>query len=397
MQSSGFERADTFAREVFVTHLRPGASSFHVKRRIVAWGIVAAVALLSYGGYIVWRAQRNLVTLDVRNMDVRKVVSKIEWQTWERILVHNDVQGKVTFKVERVPIEEVLNIISDQISTRWTRYYPLYSKSDSLVTFKKAVRGDVEPETAGWTNLQTRGGFRGGPGGPGPGGMFGDVVRSQNNLVNLELINRDLDFATLALARFSQARIVPENGTSGHITTHLQQVPYQKAVAAVAKQVNRKWDQFYALQPGFGFGRDGGPGGRDRDVARGEGRGEFGRGERRRDGTNRVDDPQFAEDRQERRDAERQRMQEAQLATMTAEEQKKAEEDRQRFEAMRNMSPEERQKAFQEMASRPEFQQRMQQRQMNQLKNTTPQQRAERDKRRTEWQQRRQQGSGQGR
>lgn len=368
-----------------------------MNKRILAWGIVAVVALLSYGGYAAWRAQRNLVTLDVRDMDVRKVVSKIQWQTWERILVHKEIEGKVTLKVERVPLEEVLTIISDQLSLRWSRLYPLYTKGDSLVAFKKAVRGDVDPASVGWTNLQTR---MGGRGFGGPGGGFGDIVRGQNNLVNLKLDNKDLDFTLLALARFSQARLVPENGTSGNIKLQLEQVPYQQAVASVAKQVNRKWEQFYALQPGFGFGRDGGPGGRDFARNDGDGRGEFGRGEfgrRRGDGTNQVE---TAEEREARRDAEREKMREAQLATMTAEEQKKQEEERARWEAIRNLPEAEREKAFAELRASPEFQQRQQafqQRQMNQLKNSTPEQRAERYKQRMERQQRWQQtGGGQG-
>ena len=52
--------------------------------------------LLAVGGYYAWaafRAHRNLVTLDVRNMEVRKVIRKIESQTWERIRVEKSVQG----------------------------------------------------------------------------------------------------------------------------------------------------------------------------------------------------------------------------------------------------------------------------------------------------------------
>ena len=75
-------------------------------------------AALFYGGWAAVRAHRDLVTLNVRNMDVRKVVSKIQWQTWERIIVNNDVSGKVTLNVRKVPLESVLHIVAMQTSSR---------------------------------------------------------------------------------------------------------------------------------------------------------------------------------------------------------------------------------------------------------------------------------------
>jgi len=359
-----------------------------VKRRILFWGIVLGVALMSWGGYLAWRAHNNLVTLDVHYMDVRQVASKIEWQTWERILVHKEVQGKVTLNVHNAPLEEVLNIIAEQTSARWSALYPLYTKGDSLVEFKQVARGDRAVEGSRWTNFyQGRfGGRGGGPGGPG-GGMFGENLRNDTRVIDLQLDHKDLTFAALALSRVSQAHVVPENGTAGMISTHLARVPYSKAVASVAKQVNRKWDQFFTLQPnGFGrdFARDGEGGRRDR--------GDFGGRRFGTNDTNRVDDPAFAESRREQFEAQRQIQFEAQLATMTPEEQKKAKEQQQEMEQLRNMTPEERQQKFQEMMSRPEVQQRMQQRMMGGVMNTTPEQRVERAQRRAQWQQRRTQG-----
>ena len=89
-----------------------------VKRRILTISGVAAILLLAWGGYRGWQARNDLVTLNVRNMDVRKVISKIEWQTWERIIVHNEVQGKITLNVTRVPMNAVLEIIGEQTESR---------------------------------------------------------------------------------------------------------------------------------------------------------------------------------------------------------------------------------------------------------------------------------------
>jgi type II secretory pathway component HofQ len=86
-----------------------------MKRILIS--VAIGVALL-WAGYRVYRAHYNLVTLKVRDMDVRQAVSKIEWQTWERIIVNKDVSGKVTFDVHDVPLDAVLDIIALQTSGR---------------------------------------------------------------------------------------------------------------------------------------------------------------------------------------------------------------------------------------------------------------------------------------
>ena len=118
---------------------------------------MALLAGGGYAGYRIYKAEKNLVTLDVRNLEVREVADKIESQTHEKIIVHKDVQGKITLNVKNATMEEVLNIITDQTEGRWSALYPLYSTGDSLDKFKKVARGDLEAETSGWTNLQQRG------------------------------------------------------------------------------------------------------------------------------------------------------------------------------------------------------------------------------------------------
>ena len=76
--------------------------------QVVLLGGVLLAAAIGYASWFAWRAHRNLVTLDVRNMEVRQVVKKISWQTWEEIFVHKDVRGKVTLKVRKMPLEQVL-------------------------------------------------------------------------------------------------------------------------------------------------------------------------------------------------------------------------------------------------------------------------------------------------
>ena len=346
-----------------------------MKRRVYIWGSVLLVALLIWAGNRAWQAHLNLVTLDVREADVRDVVRKIEWQTWETIVVNKDVKGKVTINVHKVPLEEVMGIISEQTSSRFSALYPIFSKNNSVVKLRKLVRGDLDPASAGWTNFNSRGagGGRGGFGGP---GGFADTVRGQNSLVSLTLSGKDLSFAALALARFSQAQVVPEDGASGMISLQLAQVPFTEAVAKVAKQAHRKWEVLYALQDRPDFGGRGGDNEGRRGFGRGDGEGETNRQAR-------------FEARQEERTAERERETEARLATMTPEEQAKAKEEQKKFEEIRNMPPEERQKAFEAMRNDPANRQRGENRAMSALKNSTPDQRVQRSQRIAERSQRR--------
>jgi hypothetical protein len=212
-------------------------------RTFVIWGSV--LLLMSWVGYRIYLAHADLVTLHVHDMDVRKVIPKIEWQTWEHIVLNKDVNGKVTLNVKRVPLTEVLNIIALQTSARWTALYPIYSRSAATVKLEKVVRGEVPGASNGWANLDKAPAWKNGG-----GSMFGNAIRNGNNVVSAQFIAKDLDFAALALSRFAQAQVVPEDGASSAlINLKLNQAPFQKAVALVAKQAHRKWDKIFTLQP----------------------------------------------------------------------------------------------------------------------------------------------------
>jgi hypothetical protein len=346
--------------------------------------------LLAWLAHRAWLAHQNLVTLDVRDADVRDVLRKCEWQTWETIVVHKDVKGKVTYTCYKVPLEEALAVISEQTSTRISAVYPIYSQSKSFVNLRKLARGDVYRDTAGWTNFtmvgNNNGGGRGGSGGGrGGGGGFGET-RSQNTPVTLNVAAKDLGFTALALARFSNAQVVPEDGADGLITLSLQQVPFVDAVAKVAKSAHKKWDVFYSVQAQLDMfadrGGDGGFGGR--------------RGFGREGDTNSFNTNRWSELREER-EAQRERDQEIRLATMTPEDQAKEKERQEQFEKMRDMTPEQRQQAFQDMQNNPQFAQdraRAETRMNNAFKNSTPEQRVERTRRMVEMRKRREQQQG---
>jgi hypothetical protein len=361
-----------------------------VKRRIYIWSSVLAVVVAVWIGGKAVQASKNLVTLDVRDADVRDVLRKCSWQTWETIVVHKNVKGTVTLHVEKAPLEDVLGIISEQTSTRISAVYPIYSKRSSFVNLRKLARGDVYRDTAGWTNFTMVGGG-GGRGGGGPGGFggrggdfggFGEGMLPQNAPITLNVAAKDLSFATTALARRANSQIVPEDGANPLITLNLQQVPLKDAVEKIARAANRKSDVFYSVQAqpeafaerGFeGFGRRGPD----------DGEGRFGRRDRESD-TNRQ---ARLESRQDERDAMRQREMEIRLATLTPEEQAKAKEEQQKMEELRNLPPDQRAQAFQQMANDPRNSQnfqRFENRMNNSFKYAKPEQRVERARRNAE-------------
>jgi len=308
-------------------------------KKILLWAL--AILLTSgtgWGVYAAYRAHSNLVTLNVHDADVRKVVRSIEWQTWEKIIVGHDVNGKVTLNVYKAPLERVLTILSEQTSSRWTTVYPLYSSHKSLAALGNLIAGSGSAETNGWSAFQIRG-MRFGE------GTLGANLREQNQLVSLKVLNQDVSVAALALQRFAQAQVVPEDGTKGNVFLTLSGGSMKQAVARLAKQVNRSWTRFYAMQPGF------------------------------RPETARRDAP--PEPSPEQRERFEQQFQ-AQLETMTSEERQQAEQRRQQWQEIRSLSPEQRRERMAQMMSNPAFQQQMQQRMVQHIKDTTPDQRANR-------------------
>jgi hypothetical protein len=371
-------------------HAKPWPVVNFVNRRMYIWVSVLVALGLAWGGRKVYLAKKNLVYLDVRDMDVREVVKKCEWQTWELIVVNKDVRGKVTLSVRGVPLEEVLGMIGEQTSSRASAVYPIFSESKSFVNIRKIARGEITHNTGGWTNFVVaadrggRGGRGGGFGGPGgPAGFGIDGIKTQDSPVTLDVSAKDLGFAALALSRAAQAQVVPEDGADALVSVQVTQVPLTDAVAKVAKQAKRKWDVFYTLQdsPDF-FARGDFEDGGDRREG-------FGRRFREGD-TNGFDTNRWAEMR-EQREAGREREMEARLATMTPEEKAKAEEQRAQFEQMRNASPEQRREMFEQMRNNPEMRQRMENRSISYLNNSTPEGRAERGRQQIERRARRQQ------
>jgi len=341
----------------------------------IALGLLAAAV----GIYALWTAiqvHRNLVTLNVRNMEVRKVVKKIEWQTWETILVHTNVQGTVTLNVRKMPLDQVLRMVGEQASARSSVIYPLYSSAKSLQWLKRGLRGEVDPTQYGWTNLQSPGGFRGGPRmGPG-GGPFGapQAQSSQNQLVSFQIINKDVEFARQVFDRFAQVQIVPEDGTKGMIKLILNKAPVSKAVGELAKKAHRNWTKLYVLRGGFGPGGRGGFGGPPPQFAAREPN-QAGPG-RDRNGPPQMTTEQREEFRAQRQAAEQEFMQGLPAAERQRLEQAQQEREKQ-FQEMQNLTPEQRRERFAKMGPGAGFDRMNRER----IRNSTPEQRLQMQRR----------------
>lgn len=345
----------------------------NTRKQIITITLLLVLAAATYVSWAAVRAHRNLVTLDVRNMDVRKVVGKIEWQTWEDIYVDKPVTGKVTLRVRGVPLDEVLRAIGDQTSSRSLVLYPLYSSRDSFKKLEASLRGEVDPATHGWKSLAAASGRGAGPMfanfGPG-GGPFGAMPENSGQLVSLSIHGKDIPFAVSAFGRFAQARVVPEDGVAEVVSLTVNKAPVEKAVEKLAEKAKRDWAKVYVLRGGFG-----GPGGSGRMQLA------FRDGDRPERGSRvELTEEQRAQMR-EQRDAREQELKEA---LPVAERQKIEEAEAQRQEqmqAMAGMTPEQRREQMaQMMGANRQMDRNMRQR----LLNSTPEQRAQMNQRRRE-------------
>jgi hypothetical protein len=309
--------------------------------------VLALAGLTSYGGFITWRAHRNLVTLHVRNAPVEKVMSSLRWQTWEKFVWNKDIKGQVTLDVDRMPLESVLAIIGEQIQARWSAVYPIYLHKQSLDSLDQALRGNISYSESHFTNVQSRPfamrGFA--PGGEQPA----------SGLVSLQLSNQDLTISALALQRFAPAQVFPENGWSPKINLTLAHESFDRAVSKVAKQARRSWTKLYALEPMRGFAP--GVGGRGNP---GEERG-----------------TRLTQTDPERQERNRERSEQL-LDTLSPEDRQKAEARMEERREMQNLSPQDRQQVMEARMNTPEAQARAQERMSAGIKNTTPEQRRDR-------------------
>lgn len=304
------------------------------------WTLVGFGTLLVYGVFFMMRARSNLVTLDVRNADVRAVISKLEWQTWENIYASPDVKGTVTLKVSKVPLEEVLRIIGEQTASRSSAVYPIYSSKATLKKLQDTVRAGTITGDSPWKSWHEQPSFR-------FAGMLGNALRSENGLVNVQFEGKDAPFAAQSLNRVSSGRVVPEDNTPGVVSLKLAQATIPDAVGQLARQVKRNWTVFYLLSPAPFMGRA----------------------------------PSMTEEQKAALDQQF----EASLSALSPKEQQQAKQRRAQMETVSSLPPKERVQAMQQvMQQNPDMQSQMQQQMKERftdaMRDSTPDQRVERSR-----------------
>ncbi len=122
------------------------------KHLVMIIGILLAVGGLWFG-HAAWRAHRQLVTLDLRDVSLAEVLRKIEEQTWTKIRAEKSVNARITLHVKDAPLRSVLDRIAEQAGARWSTVYAVYDSSRALKALDSALRGDGKLESAGWTRL----------------------------------------------------------------------------------------------------------------------------------------------------------------------------------------------------------------------------------------------------
>jgi hypothetical protein len=304
--------------------------------------VLAGIAIGAYAATIAWRAHMNLVTLHVHNVPFTKVMAKIGWQTWEHFEWPKQLKGNLTMDVDKMPLDEALQIVAEQVGARVSTVYPFYRGKSALNSLVQAIQGDIPFAKSSFTNWSSQA-FAGGR-----GRGFGEFSSGTNQSVSLVFSNKNLEIASLALSRVGHAKVIPQNGVMPKLNLTITAKPLEKAVAQVAKEGRVSWTKLYAFQIGGG-----GP-----LMARGAA-------------------PERSERSPALQEKNEERMAEV-METLPIEEQEKAKANQEKAQVMRELPAEARQQVMAERMNSAEGQQRMEQRSMAGIKNSTPEQRRER-------------------
>jgi hypothetical protein len=118
----------------------------------MAIGMLLAAGGLWFG-YAAWRAHRQLVTLDVRELPLADILRKIEHQTWTKIRAENGLDARITLRVNDATLPSVLDRIAQQAGARWSTVYAVYDSAHALKALDSALRRDGKLEPVGWTRV----------------------------------------------------------------------------------------------------------------------------------------------------------------------------------------------------------------------------------------------------
>lgn len=243
-------------------------------------GLVLLIAAAGWGGRFAWRVRQQRVTLDVREMPLRQVLTEIQWQTRKKIRAEQALDARITLHVTNRPLRDVLDRIAEQAGARWSTLYAVYTSAGARRSLERALTGDGKLEPAGWTQLAPKerdlgpldpeggprvfrraipgagpaDGLEGGPrpappGQPGPGG----IMTFRHGPEAGFMVTRNGNGQTEV---WSPEELLAETSLTNRIAADPAQEPTAQAAEQAARKVNGEWTTYLAFRKsimGVGF------------------------------------------------------------------------------------------------------------------------------------------------
>ncbi|MBU6400609.1 MAG: hypothetical protein KGS61_09840 [Verrucomicrobia bacterium] len=208
--------------------------------------IGVGAVLLAAGGLWIgragWRAHRQLVTLDVREVPLAEVLRRIERQTWTKLRAEASLDTRITLRVTDQPLAYVLDRLAEQAGARWSTLYAVYDSSAALTALDAALRGDGRLEPAGWSrvvpDVPTASGAAAKPGvGPrfeGGGPMMLMAHRTPDGATIFETADGQTEV-------WAPQELAMETSLAGHLGRDPNRRATPETAAAIARQVQGDW------------------------------------------------------------------------------------------------------------------------------------------------------------
>jgi hypothetical protein len=237
-----------------------------MKTKHLVLGIAALLVIAGvWFGRGAWRAHRQLVTLDVREMPLPQVLRKIERQTWTKIRAEQSLAAaRLTLHLADQPLRVVLDRIAEQAGAHWSRVYAVYGSSGALRSLELALGGDGSLKPAGWTQLAPKlpdrtslaqppdappdgagagnarpMAFGGGPRGPGDGSP-GTGSPGDGSVVVFGSSNGQTEV-------WSPEELVMQSALVPRLNHDQNQTATPASAAATAREVKGRWTVYYAF------------------------------------------------------------------------------------------------------------------------------------------------------
>lgn len=207
-----------------------------MKKFVQRFLVLTALALAVWFAWVISRARTDLVTLNVRELPLHEVIHKIQTQTWEHIWIAGDDSKPITLNVRKIPLGQALELIARQTGCELKILHPIYKQRASLNDLKnKIVQGT---QTNLWTNFTSA---------PRPGLIFARASDLTAPVI-LQIESRPAAEAARELSRFSRAEIVPEDSATQRVSLQFTGEDFPDAVKQLAGRLGRKTTPVYVLK-----------------------------------------------------------------------------------------------------------------------------------------------------